>query len=138
MRKISNEGLKHSSAVLLPVNTVIFSSRATIGDVSIAKIEVCTNQGYKNFICDASKIHYEFLYYILKIEAKNIENLATGMTYKEISKTLISEYKIPLPPFSEQQIIVTEIEKIERELANIENELAQIPKQKEAALKKYL
>ena len=138
VRKISNEGLKHSSAVLLPVNTVIFSSRATIGDVSIAKIEVCTNQGYKNFICDASKIHYEFLYYILKIEAKNIENLATGMTYKEISKTLISEYKIPLPPFSEQQIIVTEIEKIERELANIENELAQIPKQKEAALKKYL
>ena len=138
VRTISKKGMKNSSAVLLPVNTVVFSSRATIGDVSIAKIETCTNQGYKNFICNPQIIDYEFLYYILKHEANNIENLASGMTYKEISKTLISEYKIPLPSLEEQKEIVAKIEKIEQAIENLENEIKTISQEKESILKKYL
>ena len=137
-RNISKKGLLKSSAVLLPINTVMFSSRATIGDVSIAKIEVSTNQGYKNFICDIEKLHYEYLYYVLKREAKNIESLASGMTYPEISKTLISEYKIPLPPLLEQQKIVSEIETIESKITELEKEINAIPEQKGKILKKYL
>ena len=60
-RKITQEGLNNSSAVLLPINTVIFSSRATIGDISIAKVTTATNQGYKNFICNSDVFHYEYL-----------------------------------------------------------------------------
>ena len=138
VRSISKEGIKNSSATLLPVNAVLFSSRATIGDVSIAKIEVCTNQGYKNFICNPEKIHFEFLYYILKREAKNIENLASGMTYPEISKTLISEYKIPLPQFTEQQKIVNEIEKIEQKIETLQTDIKNSKKKKEEVLRKYL
>ncbi len=114
-KTISVEGLKNSSATLLPVNTVIFSSRATIGDVTIAKVEVSTNQGYKNFVCNPKLIDYEFLYYILKQEAQNIASLATGLTYAEINKTQISNYKIPLPPLDVQKKIVDEIEVVERE-----------------------
>ena len=55
VRKITEEGLQNSSAKLLPKNSVIFSSRATIGEVSIAKKEVSTNQGSKNFICNSEK-----------------------------------------------------------------------------------
>lgn len=117
-RKITQKGLEASSAKLLPINTVIFSSRATIGEVSIAKVETTTNQGYKNFICNPEKINYLYLYYILKDQAKNIENIASGMTYKEISKTNLENFKIPLPPLPIQQQIVNECEKIDQEYEN--------------------
>lgn len=112
-RKITEKGLKNSNATLLPINTVIFSSRATIGDVTIAKAETCTNQGYKNFICKPDRINYEYLYYILKSEAKNIESIASGMTYPEISKSQIAQYKIPLPTLEIQKQIISEIQEIE-------------------------
>ena len=130
--------MKHSSAVLLPINTVIFSSRATIGDVCISKIETCTNQGYKNFICDESKLHHEFLYYVLKKEAKNIEALASGMTYKEISKTLISEFKIPLPSLNFQKEVVDQIKSVETEIQQLNKVLSGASEKKEAVLQKYL
>ncbi len=109
-RKITLEGVNKSGAVILPINTVIFSSRATIGDVCINKVETCTNQGYKNFICKPEKIHYEYLYIILKNQAANIASLASGMTYAEISKSQISEFKIPLPDLDTQKSIISEIE----------------------------
>ena len=114
-RKITQEGLNNSSAVLLPINTVIFSSRATIGDVSIAKVPTATNQGYKNFICNPDVLHYEYLYYVLKFYAKEIATLAVGMTYKEISSTNIKNYQIPLPPLEVQQQIVNECEAVDQE-----------------------
>ncbi|MBC5797009.1 restriction endonuclease subunit S [Sphaerospermopsis sp. LEGE 00249] len=124
-RKITQTGLENSSAKLLPINTVILSTRATIGDVTIAKVVTCTNQGYKNFICDESKIHYEYLYYILKAESANIASLATGLTYPEISKSELSKYRIPLPTKEVQEQIIQEIEVLEnreQELRdNIEN-----------------
>ena len=117
-RKITAEGLKNSSAKLLPINTIIFSSRATIGDVTIAKAPTATNQGYKNFICNEQKVKHEFLYEILKYYASDIAELAGGMTFKEISKTEISNFKIPLPPLSVQQQIVTECEAIDTAVGN--------------------
>ena len=117
-RKITEKGLNESSAKLLPINTVIFSSRATIGEVTIAKVETATNQGYKNFICDDTKINYLYLYYILKDQAKNIEDIAGGITYKEVSKTDLSNFKIPLPPLPIQEQIVAECEKIDEEYEN--------------------
>ena len=113
-RTISAEGLSNSNAVLLPKNTVIFSSRATIGEITIPKIEVSTNQGYKNFVCNPALINYEYLYLILKREAENIADLASGLTYPEISKEQISNYKIPLPPLEIQKLIVKEIAAVEK------------------------
>ncbi|KQT33274.1 restriction endonuclease subunit S [Methylophilus sp. Leaf414] len=124
LRKITKEGVKSCNAVLLPINTVIFSSRATIGDISIAKTEICTNQGYKNFVCDENKIHHEYLYYILKNQKNNIASLASGMTYPEISKSLISDYKIPLPPIEIQKKIINEIAKLEAKEQEIESAVA--------------
>ena len=104
-RKITPLGLKNSSAKLLPVNSVIFSSRATIGEVSIAKVETSTNQGSKNFICDPTKIDYEFLYYLLKSKVEEINNLASGATYKEINKTVFSGVEVEIPSIPAQKQI---------------------------------
>jgi type I restriction enzyme M protein len=108
-RKITPSGLKHCN--LLPVDSVIFSSRATIGEVCINKVPTATNQGYKSFICDKAKIHHEYLYYLLTHLRKTFEELIPpGSKYKEINGKAISEFKIPLPPLDSgiQQKIVSE------------------------------
>ncbi|MFH2004292.1 MAG: restriction endonuclease subunit S [Bacteroidota bacterium] len=104
-RKITALGLKNSSAKLLPINSVIFSSRATIGEISITKVEASTNQGSKNFICDPKKIEYEFLYYLLKSKVDEIIGLATGATYKEINKTVFSGVEVEIPNIPTQKQI---------------------------------
>ncbi len=137
-RTITEEGLNSCNATLLPVNSVLFSSRATIGDVSISKIEVATNQGYKNFVCNHEKLHYEYLYYMLKHESKNIEELASGMTYPEISKSMISQFKIPLPSLEEQIIIVEKINAIENNILKAKNDIEELKIKKDLVLRKYL
>ena len=104
-RKITQLGLKNSSAKLLPINSIIFSSRATLGEISITKVDTSTNQGSKNFICNPTKIDYEFLYYLLKSKVEEISNLASGATYKEINKTVFSGVEIDIPSIPVQKQI---------------------------------
>lgn len=125
-RKITQAGLDNSSAKLLPINTVIFSSRATIGEVTIAKAITATNQGYKNFICDEKKIKFQYLYEILKRHASDISELASGMTYKEISKTDLVNFKIPLPPLNIQQKIVTECEVVDDAVLDVQTQIIEV------------
>lgn len=101
-RKITSLGLENSSAKLLPINTIIFSSRATIGEIAITKVVTSTNQGSKNIICDPKKANFEFMYYFLKNKAKAIEQLANGATYKEINKSNLSNIEILLPDLPTQ------------------------------------
>ena len=83
-RDISPEGLRKSSARLMPRGTVLFSSRAPIGYVAIASCDLCTSQGFKsvvpNVICDSN-----FLYYLMRFYAPKIESIAGGSTFKEVS-----------------------------------------------------
>lgn len=122
-RKITEAGLKHSN--LLPVDTVIFSSRATIGEVCINKVPTATNQGYKSFICNPKKIDHEFLYYVLSHNRSAFENLVpSGSKYKEINTKTIREFKIPLPPLPIQQQIVAECAAVDNELAAAQGAIA--------------
>jgi type I restriction enzyme S subunit len=65
-RDLSENGLRSSSAVVMPAGTVLMSSRAPIGYVAIAANPVCTNQGFKSFIC-CSEIDPEFVYFWLRL-----------------------------------------------------------------------
>ena len=106
-RKITQAGLKNSSAKLLPINTVIFSSRATIGEIAITKVPLATNQGFKNFVCLKDKIHYQYLYHILNFLKDVFEMMIPwGTKYKEINTTDISNFKIPVPPLNVQRDII--------------------------------
>lgn len=122
----------------MPINTIIFSSRATIGQVTIAKAKTATNQGFKNFICNELLIKHEFMYEILRLSAPNISNLASGMTFKEISKTDISNFKIPLPPLDIQQQIVTECEVIEQAVIKAESAINTFKANKESLIENVL
>ncbi len=110
-RTISETGLASSSAKVLPVGTVIVSSRATIGRVGIARLPLATNQGFKNIVIqNPERALPKFVAYMMKRLAPRMESLATGGTFKEISKSTIATLAIPLPPLAIQQEIVAEIE----------------------------
>jgi type I restriction enzyme M protein len=110
-RTITDAGLKNSSAVLLPVGSVIVSTRATLGRVAVARIPVATNQGFKNIIIkDAARALPEYVALaITRLRAQMLE-FASGGTFKEISKANFALLEIPLPPMEEQRRIVAEIE----------------------------
>ena len=74
-RLITNDGLKSSSAKIMPKGTVLLTSRAPIGYVAIAENEVCTNQGFKSLVPNIEFLNSEFLYYWLYIFRKSICNL---------------------------------------------------------------
>ena len=95
-RDISEHGLKSSSARLLPAGTILFSSRAPIGYVAIAKNQLTTNQGFRSIIPN-DKVVPEFLYYLLKFNKNKIEKNAGGSTFKEISGSTLSETEVIIP-----------------------------------------
>jgi type I restriction enzyme M protein len=110
-RKITKEGLANSSAKILPPKSILVSSRATIGRIAVNLVPTATNQGFKNIIIkDTAKADPYFVAYMMKQLVPRMEALATGGTFKEISKTQFCTLEIPLPPIDVQQEIVAEIE----------------------------
>lgn len=88
-------GYSKCSAKLMPKGSILFSSRAPIGYVSIALNEICTNQGFKSFV--PQKVGTAFAYYLLKYLTPEIENKSTGSTFKEASGSLMKSLQVFLP-----------------------------------------
>ena len=101
-RNITEIGLNSCSTKILPPNTVLFSSRAPIGYVAIAAKEMCTNQGFKSVIPNADT-DFMFLYYLLKYNRGNIENMGSGTTFKEVSGNTMKSIKVYVPVDIEEQ-----------------------------------
>lgn len=95
-RTISQMGYDSCSTHLLPINTILMSSRAPIGLLSIAKTELCTNQGFKSFVPKEDSMA-AYLYYYLQIHIKQIEQLGTGTTFKEVSREDVLKFPILKP-----------------------------------------
>ncbi|MFZ2664143.1 MAG: restriction endonuclease subunit S [Patescibacteria group bacterium] len=123
-RKITMEGLKNSSAKLLPVNSVILSSRAPIGHLAINTKEIATNQGCKGLV-PHKELDTFYLYYFLKNSVGLLNELGSGTTFKELSGTKLSTVEIPLPDRAEQLRIVTKVGEI-FENADKEKRIAEI------------
>lgn len=117
-RTISQAGLDNSSAKLLPANTILLSTRATIGECSIAKQECCTNQGFQSLI--ATTVTPEFLYYLIQTKKRDLLSKASGSTFSEISANEVRKIRVCIPTTAkEQKAIVQPLsaydEKIETE-----------------------
>ena len=93
---ITEQGLKNSSAVIMPEGTVLFSSRAPIGYIAIAAGKVCTNQGFKSVV-PAPNIGTAFVYYFLKHNLPTIEGMASGSTFKEVSGSTMKSVPATIP-----------------------------------------
>ncbi|WP_394695672.1 restriction endonuclease subunit S [Pseudoxanthomonas japonensis] len=102
---ITDEGLGSISANVLPVGAVLYSTRATIGKLAIANVPVVTNQGFNNLIA-GPEIYNRYLAYALQFFTPDISRLAGSTTFKEVSRSSLRGFKIPVPPVKEQRRIV--------------------------------
>ena len=107
---ITEEGYKNSSAKLMPRGSVLFSSRAPIGYISIAKGNICTNQGFKSVVPKFAGTAY--IYYWLAENTEAIEAQASGSTFKEASGSLMKAFPALIP-------IKDVLDTFEKELAPI-------------------
>lgn len=125
-RDLTAEGLKNSSATLMPAGSVVFSSRAPIGYTAIAANPISTNQGFKSivpFVPSCSR----YIAVFFRAFATSIDAAASGTTFREVSGKTVGELWFPLPPLAEQQRIVTRVDELlalcdELEAAQVESE----------------
>ncbi|CAK1280216.1 Putative type-1 restriction enzyme [Burkholderia pseudomallei] len=119
-RQITSEGLSNSSAELIPANSVVMTSRATIGECAINLKPVTTNQGFKNFV-PFEDTDVNFLYYLLQTQKQGFIQLCAGSTFLEIGKTQLAAYKVHLPSTKAEQTAIAEVlSDMDAELAALE------------------
>lgn len=107
---ISKLGLKNCSASIIPKGSILLTSRAPIGNVAIAGRDMCTNQGFKSLV-PGSTVDGLYLYYCMLAYSEKLQALGNGATFKEVSKKVVEEFEIPLPPLAEQKRIAAILDK---------------------------
>ncbi|MDN5103809.1 restriction endonuclease subunit S, partial [Aliarcobacter butzleri] len=136
---ITQKGLEESSAKYFPENSVLIAMYgATAGQVGLLKFKATTNQAVCALLPNESKYLPEYLFFYLKDKTEELLSLTIGKAQKNLSQTIINEYKIPLPTIKEQEKIIKEINLIEEEINLIKEELNQLQLQESEILKKYL
>lgn len=140
-KKITDKAVKEKNLKLLPVGTVILSSRAPIGKVTINKVPTYCNQGFKCVVC-GKDLYNEFLYWWFWGHTNYLNSIGKGATFVEISKTVVENIEIPVPPLSEQQRIVSYLDsafaKIDAVAKNAEDSLNEAKALFQSALAKMM
>ena len=126
-RNISQKGYDSCSTHILPINSILMSSRAPIGLLAITRTELCTNQGFKNFV-PKEDYFSTYLYYYLLSHIRQIEQLGTGTTFKEVSREDISAFLILFP-------LEETLRQWEKIIYSIDNKQLSIQKQMETLTK---
>ncbi|KAF5056507.1 Type I restriction modification DNA specificity domain protein [anaerobic digester metagenome] len=123
-RLISKKGLTNSGAELIPVNSLLVCTRATIGDCAINTIEMTTNQGFKSIVPN-ERTKIDYLYYLVNFIKPELIKNSSGSTFLEISKHNFAKIKIALPSIQEQQ-------KIANILTSVDDKLESLQQKKDA------
>ena len=121
-RKITLDGAKSCSLTELPIDTVLLTSRAPIGKVALAGNTFFCNQGFKNIVCN-NRINPLFLYTLLRLNTDYLNSLGRGATFKEISKKIVENIKIPVPSMDLQNQFATFVKQIDKSKVAVKNAL---------------
>lgn len=135
--KITESGLKASSATLLPKGALLLCSRATIGEVRIAGNAICTNQGFKSLVVHQN-ISNEWLYYMMHVLKSQMLEKAIGSTFLEISKKDLAELDIIVPEFTEQKAIAQVLSDMDSEIEQLEKKIAKYQQIKQGMMQELL
>lgn len=124
--KITDEGLKKSSAKLFPPYSVLIAMYgATIGKVAILGVPATTNQACACAVCNQSLLYMYLFYYCISQKNVFIEK-GKGGAQPNISQIILKQHPIPLPPLSEQQRIVERIEELFAKLDEAKERLQEV------------
>ena len=135
LRTITEVGLNNSSAKLLPPNTILLSSRATIGECSLSLRECATNQGFQCLV--SKKCNVDFLYYLIQTKKKDLIRKSCGSTFLEISANEVRKIQVSVPSDVEQQKIAELLSLIDERIAT-QNKIIEDLKKLKSAISKYL
>ena len=124
-RTITDDALAKTNLTLLPVGTVLLSSRAPIGKTAITTVPMYCNQGFKNIIC-SKVLNNKFVYYYINRIVPKLQSLGRGATFKEISKSIVESTTIPVPGMAEQEAIVAELDEINEAIAALQQQVADL------------
>ena len=102
-RKITEEGLNKSSAKILPIGTVLFTSRAGIGKTAILQREGCTNQGFQSIVPNKEKLDSYFIFTRTEELKKYGEMVGAGSTFVEVSGKQMAAMDLMMPPTMQEQ-----------------------------------
>ena len=135
-RKLTYLGIKKSSLIEMPIGTVLLSSRAPIGKVAIVGKNMFCNQGFKNIIPN-EEINSIYLYYILKEKKEYLNFLGRGATFKELSKEIVENISLKIPPIELQNKFAERVEKIEKLSFEIEKSIKEAENLYNSLMSKY-
>ena len=135
-RRITEKAIRNTNLELLPIGTVLLSSRAPIGKVGIVGKEMFCNQGFKNIVPNG-KINSIYLYSLLKEKNEYLQFLGRGATFKEISKEILGNIKIKIPPIELQNKFAERVEKIEKLSFEIEKSIKEAENLYNSLMNKY-
>ncbi len=125
-RTISEQGLSASSARLLPIGTVLFSSRAPIGHVAVAGVPLATNQGFKNTIC-GPRLRPRFLFHMLRANIDVIAGQGRGNTFMEVPSAVLRDLPIPVPPLDIQDRVAQFLDSVYERVGGSPRALDELP-----------
>lgn len=137
IRKITDLGFKNSGAQMLPINSVILTSRASVGFVALSGKELCTNQGFQSLIPKPSVLA-KFLMFWIQQNRPEFESRSAGSTFKEISKSNVKSIKLQLPPLPEQKRIVDLISSVDSYIDALQLQLESAKRSRNAVLHELL
>lgn len=121
-RTITREGLASSSAKLLPRNTVLVTTRASVGFTALADVELATNQGFQSLI-PGPQLLPEFLMFWVQANRDEFTRRAGGSTFPEINKSKVKSIPITYPPLPVQRRIVDLMQHLDAHISNLDDEL---------------
>jgi restriction endonuclease S subunit len=134
---ISAEGLKNSSARLLPRGTVVFSRTATVGKASVIGREMATSQDFANYICGPD-VHNYFLVYLFRYMAPEWKKLMAGSIHNTVYMPAFRSLRVVLPPRSEQQAIAEALSDVDALIESLSLLLAKKRQMKQGAMQELL
>ncbi len=135
--KISQEGLKNSSANLIPANTIVVPTRMALGKASITDFDMAINQDLKALI-PKKDLDFLFLYYWYINSSKLIESLGSGSTVKGIRLETLKRLKLLLPPLPEQKRIAEILTSLDDGIQAAEKAISQTKRVKQGLLQDLL
>lgn len=136
-RKITELGLKASSAEIIPAKSVVMTTRATIGECAINVVPLSTNQGFKNFV-PRSSVDVGFLFYLLTTQKQGFIGLCAGSTFLEIGKAQLAGYQVVIPEKDEQLAIAEVLSDMDAELTALEIQRAKTTQLKQGMMQELL
>ncbi|AZZ90629.1 restriction endonuclease subunit S [Hahella sp. KA22] len=138
-RRLTKRGYESCGTTMVPAGSLIVTCRAPIGKVTIAGVSLCTNQGCKSIVL-RDLIEKRFLYFVFSVVPEKLNSIGSGTTFLELSSSALKDFPVTLPPFEEQVLIATFLDKkttqIDEAIAIKEQQIALLKERKQIIIQK--